>query len=118
MTRNKAPRHEAEEEHEGQQPGKGKLLPIDEKPQQRERPAGAHQDAGTLRHLDRSGAGEADEWFIGTWLLVQIGPQFLRHVVHGSQPAQLQGPQIGDDGPAILHRDIRPVSPHEVAAVA
>jgi hypothetical protein len=82
--------------------------------------ANRHQLAG-LRHLDRSSGGGGRFIVKIVWLahrLLQFSAPFGRQVVHRTEPAQLQSAQVSDDGPAILDRDLRPVSAHIVLAVA
>src|ERR1041384_8594128 len=53
----------------------------------------------------------------GSCLLLQIGAKILRQVVAGSQLARLARAQLGDNGPAILHRNIGRIRAHQVTAV-
>src|SRR6185312_8480500 len=70
---------------------------------------------GTLRHLDKSsGCSLAGLVLIS---LFQIGALIRRKIIHRSEVAQLQGAQVGDDGPAVFRRHIRAVSAHRIAAV-
>src|SRR5690242_1609838 len=73
--------------------------------------------AGSLRQPDKSSGGGKFVLSDDELMSFQFGPFRGRQIVGGSEPAQLQCPQIGHNGPAVFGGDQRAVSAHQAFAV-
>src|ERR1051326_1336174 len=142
-TRNKEPRHRLRKNMKARSQEKANCVtppvPLTRKPKRIRIGPMTIRIFGTLRHLDKSSGGVenaecgviAKKWGVsaernsaiqqienlGYVSFSQTSSQVLGHVFDGAQMSQLEGAQVGDDGPAIFDDDVCTVRPHQVTAI-